>query len=74
LNGTQQLLTYADDVNISEENVDTTQKNTESPLDASKVVGLEVNPEKILLVLCCQKAEQKHSKKIANRSFEDIAN
>jgi hypothetical protein len=45
LNGAHQLLAYADDVNIVEEN-DTIQKNTKALLDASKETGLEVNPEK----------------------------
>jgi hypothetical protein len=40
-----QLLTYADNVNIVGENIDATEKNTEVLLDASKEVGLEVNPE-----------------------------
>jgi hypothetical protein len=46
LNGTHQLLAYADDVNIVGENIGTTQKITKALLDASKEVGLEVNPEK----------------------------
>jgi hypothetical protein len=35
LNGTHQLLAYADDINIAGGNVDTTQKNTKALLDAS---------------------------------------
>jgi hypothetical protein len=38
LNGTHQLLAYADGVNTVEENVDTRQKNTEALLDAGKDV------------------------------------
>jgi hypothetical protein len=58
-----------------EENIDTTQKNTETLLDASKKVGLEVNPEKTkyMLMSCYQKAWQKHNMKIANRSYEAAA-
>jgi hypothetical protein len=75
LNGTHQLLAYADYVDIVGENTDTIKKNTEALSDASKEVGLEVNPEKTkyMLMSRSQKIGQKHSIKIANRSFEDVA-
>jgi hypothetical protein len=51
VNETHQLLAYADDVNIMEENTDTVRKNTEALLDVSKEVGLEVNSEKTKYML-----------------------
>jgi hypothetical protein len=51
LDGTHQLLAYADDVNIVGENVDSMKKNTGALFDASKEIGLEVNPEKTKYML-----------------------
>jgi hypothetical protein len=43
LNGTHQLLVYADDVNLLVDNIDIIKKSTETLIDASKEVGLEVH-------------------------------
>jgi hypothetical protein len=46
LNGTHQLLVYADDINILGGSVHAIKKNTEAVVVASKEIGLEVNAEK----------------------------
>jgi hypothetical protein len=46
LNGTHQLLVYADDVHILGEGIHTVEKNAEALLVASKEIGLEVNAER----------------------------
>jgi hypothetical protein len=46
LNGTHQLLVYADDVKLLGDNLDTVNNNTETLIDASKEVGREANTEK----------------------------
>jgi len=43
LNGTHQLLAYADDINILGGSVRTVKENTETLIVASKKIGLEVN-------------------------------
>jgi hypothetical protein len=51
LNGTHQLLAYADDVNLLGDNIDTIKKNTGTLIDASKDVGLEINVEETKYML-----------------------
>jgi hypothetical protein len=46
LNGTYQLLVYADDVNLLGDNTDTIKKNARTLIGPSKEVGLKVNAEK----------------------------
>jgi len=46
LNGTHQLLVYADDVNILDGSVRTVKKNTETLVVDSKETELEVNSDK----------------------------
>jgi hypothetical protein len=49
LNGTHQLLVYADDVNILEGSVHTIKENAEPLIVAGKEIGLEVNADKIVV-------------------------
>jgi hypothetical protein len=75
LNGTHQLLSYVDDVNLLGDNIDTINKNTGTLIGASKEVGLEVNVEKTkyMLVSRDQNAGQNRDIKIRNRSFENVS-
>jgi hypothetical protein len=51
LNGTHQLLAYADGVNLLGDNIDTIKRNTQTSVDASKEVGLKVEVEKTKFML-----------------------
>jgi ribosomal protein S2 len=61
-------------VNLLGDNTDTIKKNTETLIDASKEVGLEVNAEKTKYMLLSrpQNAGQNNNIKIGNRSFENV--
>jgi hypothetical protein len=51
LNGTPQLLVYADDVNLLCDSVNTIKQNSETLLKASRDIGLEINAEKTKYML-----------------------
>jgi hypothetical protein len=74
LNGTRQLLAYADDVNLLGGNIDTIEKNTKTLIDASKEVGLEINVEKTKYMLPSRHQIGKNwDIKIANISFGNVS-
>jgi len=65
LNGTHQLLAYADDVIILGESVHTVKENAEALVVATKEIGLEVNANKTKYMIMSrdQNAGRSHSKK-----------
>ena len=71
LNGTHQLLAYADDVNILGGSVHTEKKNAEALVAATKEIGLEVNAHKTkyMTVFRVQYAGRIHSMKLDNSSI-----
>jgi hypothetical protein len=75
LNGGHQFLTFADDVNLLGDNIDTTKKDTGTLTDASKEVGVEIIVEKTKYVLLShhQNAGQNQHMKIASRLFENVS-
>jgi len=74
LNGTYQLLVYADDANMLGGSVHTLKENAEDLIMVSKEIGLEVNADKTkhMVMSQDQNAGQNHNIKIDNRSFETV--
>ena len=66
LNGTHQLLAYADDVSILRGSVHTVKGNAEALVVATKEIGLEVNADKTKYMIMSrdQNAGRSHSMKI----------
>jgi hypothetical protein len=74
LNGTHQLLIYADDVNLLGDSVNTIKENSETLLEASKYIGLQINAEKTKYMMSCHPNSGKNQNiRIANESFEKVA-
>jgi len=74
LNGTHQLLVYADDVNMLGGSVHTVKENAEALLVGSEEIGLEVHADKTKYMVMSGdgNAGQSHSMKIDNSSFERV--
>ena len=74
LNGTQQLLVYADDVSVLGGSIHTIKENAEALVVASKEIDLEGNADKTKYMVMSwdQIAGRSHSKKSDNSSFERV--
>ena len=74
LNGTHNLLAYADDVNILGGNLHTVQENAEALVVATEENGLEVNADKTKYMIMSrdQNAERSYIMKIDSSSIESV--
>jgi hypothetical protein len=66
---------YVVDVVLLLDKIDTIKKNTETLIDSSKEVGVEVNAEKTKYIFLShhENAGQNHDINVASRCFENVA-
>jgi hypothetical protein len=72
LNGIHRLLVYADDVNLLGDSLNTIKENSETHLEASRDIGLEINAEKTKYMIMSRhpNSGQNENVRIANELFE----
>jgi hypothetical protein len=75
LDGTHQLLVYADDIKLLGDSVNTIKENKEALLEASRDIGLEIDAEKTKYMVMSRHSNsgQNQNIRIANESFENVA-
>jgi hypothetical protein len=68
-------LVYADDVNLLDDSVNTIKENSETLLEASRDIGLEINAEKTKYMIMSHHSNsgQNQNIRIVNESFENVA-
>jgi hypothetical protein len=73
LNGTHQLLAYADYVNLLGNNIDVTEKNTESLVYVSNEVALEINIERTKYILLFRRKNVSKNLDVKSKQFEHVS-
>jgi hypothetical protein len=68
-------LIYADEINSLDDSINTIKENTETLLEASMDIGLEINAEKTKYMIMSHhpNSGQYQNIRIANESFENVA-